>query len=80
MCVVAPERERSASGHCITVHEPIGVKRLSDYYHDDAYNDDDENENEQANERKEEEEDDEKVRCKSYFNHGGRLRIAQCLR
>merc|ERR1711885_35595 len=66
VCVVAPERERSASGHCITVHEPIGVKRLSDYYHDDAYNDDDENENEQANERKEEEEDDEKVRCKSY--------------
>ena len=53
VCVVAPERERSASGHCITVHEPIGVKRLSDYYHDDAYNDDDENE--QANERKEEE-------------------------
>ena len=52
VCVVAPERERSASGHCITVHEPIGVKRLSDYYHDDAYNDDDENENEQANERK----------------------------
>mgnify|MGYP001163795088 FL=1 len=67
VCVVAPERERSASGHCITVHEPIGVKRLSDYYHDDAYNDDDdENENERANERKEEEEDDEKVRCKSY--------------
>ena len=58
VCVVAPERERSASGHCITVHEPIGVKRLSDYYHDDAYNDDDENENEQANERKEEEEED----------------------
>ena len=67
VCVVAPERERSASGHCITVHEPIGVKRLSDYYHDDAYNDDDididENERE---ERRGEEEGEEKVKCKSY--------------
>ena len=71
VCVVAPERERSASGHCITVHEPIGVKRLSDYYHDDAYSDDDddddvdENENERE-ERRGEEEGEEKVKCKSY--------------
>ena len=67
VCVVAPERERSASGHCITVHEPIGVKRLSDYYHDDAYNDDDDDidENERE-ERRGEEEGEEKVKCKSY--------------
>jgi 5'-nucleotidase len=67
VCVVAPERERSASGHCITVHEPIGVKRLSDYYHDDAYNDDDDiDENENEREERRGEEGEEKVKCKSY--------------
>ena len=68
VCVVAPERERSASGHCITVHEPIGVKRLSDYYHDDMYNDgdDDDDDDEGDETEKLEGKTEFQVKCKSY--------------
>lgn len=35
--VVAPDRERSATGHAITVHSPLRVRRIADYPADEAY-------------------------------------------
>jgi len=78
--VVAPERERSASGHCITVHEPIGIKRLSDHYHDELYaddtdDDDDDNDNDDngkkmndANNKNKNKNNERefRIKCKSY--------------
>lgn len=35
--VVAPDRERSATGHAITVHQPLRVRRYADFPADEAY-------------------------------------------
>lgn len=35
--VVAPDRERSATGHAITVHQPLRVRQIADYPANEAY-------------------------------------------
>jgi 5'-nucleotidase len=35
--VVAPDRERSATGHAITVHHPLRVRPVKDFYGADAF-------------------------------------------